>query len=318
MTISDVFRKTLSRLGFQPREGFAGAGARSVAGAMAVLLLMTAGCFSRQKIAFQEMDAVRAGSAPRTIAVLPFADQVGAPELGRMVREGLYGHLSHRPFRDVEPSLVDRALKGMEIPAADQLTPEILQDLGSRLGCDAVVVGTLTEFERLYMGIYSQLSVGASIVIYDTLDGQRLWSDRYVARLQDGSLPLTPLGIPLSGARTGWNLRESQIARAVDELTRHLADRIPGPDGQMPAGAAAAWRFELQVGAYLDHQLALDQRDTLSALGFPVAVHTEMHQQTIWHRVMVGPYTDETEALRARRELEERLGKRPLVRRRPL
>jgi len=291
-------------------------GTPSAAWVLAVLLLMTAGCFSRQQLVFQEMDAVRAGSAPRSIAILPFADQAGAPELSRLVRESLYGHLSHRPFHDVELHLVDRALNGTERLNADQLTPEVLKDLGSQLGCDAVVAGAVTEFERLYMGIYSQLSVGAAIVIHDTHDGRRLWADRYVARLQDGSIPLTPLGIPLSGARTGWNLRDSQIARAVDELTRYLANRIPGPDGQAPA--AAAWRFDLQVGAYLDHQLALDQRDALTALGFPAAVHTETRQQTVWHRVMVGPYTDETDALRARRQLEERLGNRPLIRRQPL
>lgn len=316
MMIANAFRNSLSRLIFPPREGHTGPGALSVVWAMALLLLMIPGCFPRQQLVFQEMDAVRTGSAPRSIAILAFADQTGTPELGQLVRESLYGHLSHRPFRDVELSHVDRALNGTELLTADQLTPDVLQDLGSRLGCDAVVAGTVTEFERLYMGIYSQLSVGAAIVIHDTHDGRRLWSDRYVARLHDGSVPLTPLGIPLSGARSGWNLRDSQIARAVDELTRYLADRIPGPDGQV--AVAAAWRFELQVGAYLDHQLALDQRDTLSALGFPVAVHTEMHQQTVWHRVMVGPYADEAEALRTRRQLEERLGNRPLIRRRPL
>jgi cell division protein FtsN len=137
-----------------------------------------------------------------------------------------------------------------------------------------------------------------------------------VARLQVGSLPLTPLGIPLSGVRTGWNLRDSQIVRAVDELTRYLADRIPGPDGAAPV--KADWRYELQVGAYLDHQLALEQRDTLAARGLPAAVHTEMRQATIWHKVTVGPYTNENEALAVRRQLENQLGVRPFLRRLPL
>jgi hypothetical protein len=284
--------------------------------AIVLLLVLMSGCLARRQVVFQEMDALHDEAAPRTIAILPFVDQTGTPALGHMVRESLYGHLSYRPFEDVELARVDHVLQDAKDIAVAQLSPQALRQLGARLGCDAVVTGTVTEFERLYMGIYSQLSVGAEIVIYDTHDGRRLWSDRYVARLQDGSVPLTPLGIPLSGARSGWNLRDSQIVRAVDELARYLADRIPGPDA--PEVVAAAWRFELQTGAYLDHQAALDQRDALNSLGFPAAVHTEEQGQTVWHRVMVGPYADESEALRVRSQLENALGLRPLIRRRPL
>ena len=76
---------------------------------------------------------------------------------------------------------------------------------------------------------------------------------------------------------------------SVYYLTRTLADRIPEPD--TPMAAASAARFELQVGAYLGHQLAVDQRDALDLMGFPTAVHSEKRQETIWHRVIVRPYS---------------------------
>jgi TolB-like protein len=288
----------------------------TAAGAVLLLLIMINNCVSRPEVVYQEMSAVHDGTAPRSIAILPFTNQTDMPELGPMVREGLYGHFSPRPYQDVELSRVNRVLADNPDLATDAFTPELLHQLGARLGCDAVISGTITEFERLYMGIYSHVSVGADIAIYSTQDGTRLWSDRYVARLQDGSLPLTPLGIPLSGARTGWNLRDSQIVRAVDELTRYLADRIPGPDADAPV--KADWRYELQVGAYLDHQLALEQRDILAAKGLPAAVHTETRQATVWHKVTVGPYADENKALAVRRQLEDQLGVRPFLRRLPL
>ena len=281
-----------------------------------VLVMTITGCLARPQVVYQEMSTVHDGAAPRSVAILPFTNQTAMPELGPMVREGLYGHFSHRRFQDVELSRVDQVLAEDQDLARDAFTPERLQRLGARMGCDAVISGTVTEFERLYMGIYSQMSIGADITIYSTHDGSRLWSDRYVARLQDGSLPLTPLGIPLSSARAGWNLRDSQIVRTVDELTRYLADRIPGPDGAAPVNTD--WRYELQVGAYLDHQLALEQRDTLVAQGLPAAVHTEMRRQTVWHKVTVGPYRDENAALAVRRQLEDQLGVRPFLRRLPL
>ena len=280
------------------------------------VLLLTWGCVSRRQVVYQEMESPNAASGPRTIAILPFYDVTDTPGLGQMVRQSLYGHLSHRRFKDVELAEVDQALTGPGAIPVDPLTPDVLRTLGERLGCDAVVTGRVTELERLFMGVYSQLSVGADITIHDTHDGRRLWSDSHVARLHDGSLPLTPLGIPLGGVRSGWNLRDSQVIRAVDDLTRTLADRIPEPDA--PMTAASGVRFELQVGAYLDHQMAVDQRDALDLMGFPTAVHSEKRQETIWHRVMVGPYSEEPEALRVRQQLETQLGTRPFLHRQPL
>lgn len=280
------------------------------------VLLLAGGCLSRRQVVYQEMTAPNAGSLPRSIGILPFGNHTDMPRLSQVVRQSLYGNLSHRRFKDIELDVVDRALTAPGSIRTDRLTPDALRELGDRLGCDAVVAGTVTELERLYMGVYSQLSVGADIVIYDTHEGRRLWSDSHVARLHDGSVPLTPLDLPLSGARSGWNLRDNQIIRAVDELTRTLANRIPGPDA--PTATASAYRFELQVGAYLDHQLAIDQRNKLTNRGFPAAVHSEMHQETIWHRVIVGPYPDEREALHIRQQLEGQSGTRPFLQRRPL
>lgn len=280
-----------------------------------IFLLLAGGCLSRRQVVYQEMSAPKAGAPPRSIAILPFDNHTDTPQLSQIVRQSLYGHLSHRRFQDVELDVVDRALTASGRIRTDRLTPEALRELGDHLGCDAVIAGTVTELERLYMGVYSQLSVGAHIDIFDTHDGRRLWSDSHVARLHDGSMPLTPLNLPLIGARSGWNLRDSQIIRAVDELTRTLAGRIPGPDS--PVKTASIYQFELQVGAYLDHQLAIDQRNHLTGKGFPTAVHSEMHQDTIWHRVIVGPYPDENKALQVRRTLEDQLGTRPFLQRRP-
>ena len=279
------------------------------------MLLIASGCLSRRQLVYHEM-ASQGGAAPRTIAILPFSAQSGTPELAQMVRESFYGNLSRRRFQDVEMDRIDRAVERAALDVAAPVTPAMLRELGLRLGCDAVVTGTVTEFERLFMGVYSQLSVGAAIAVYDTHDGRRLWADHYTARLHDGGLPLSPLEIPLSGARSGWNLRESQVVRVVDDLARTLADRLPGPHA--PAATAAAWQFELQVGAYLDHRSARDQCDHLVALGVPAAVHSEELQQTVWHRVLVGPYPDEIEALQARMRLEEQLNTRLFLRRRPL
>jgi hypothetical protein len=73
-------------------------------------LLLVSGCLSRRQVVYQEMDSANTGSGPRTIAILPFQDATGTPGLSQMVRQSLYGHLSHRRFKDVELTVVDQAL----------------------------------------------------------------------------------------------------------------------------------------------------------------------------------------------------------------
>jgi hypothetical protein len=178
------------------------------------------------------------------------------------------------------------------------------------------VVGKIDHFERLFAAVYSQLSIGARIEIYATRTGDRIWSDSYVARLHEGDIPLAPLGIPLSGIRTGMNLRDREIITAVDRLTRHLAERLPAGDPAQPS--PDTYRFELQIGAYRDHYIALAERDRLKQRGYPATIQSVTTPDAVWHRVVVGPYRDEQKALAVSNELEALLTSRPLLRREPL
>ena len=276
-------------------------------------VMLVSACLSRQTVTYQEMSRSDPVSTPRSIAVLPFRNQTPQPDLAPLVRRGFYAHLSYRSYQDVELVVVDHVLSEHGLGADTIWSSEQIRMLGDWLNCDAVVIGEVDHFERLYAAVYSRLSIGARITIHDTRTGRKIWSDSYLARLHEGDIPLTPLGLPLSSIRTGMNLQDREIITAVDKLTRHLADRMPdhGNKGAYRAG----YHFELQIGAYRDHQFALDERDRLQAQGYPASVRSETTPDAIWHRVVVGPYQDEEKALAARQKLEELLATRPLLRR---
>ena len=283
---------------------------------LVILCLSPNGCMSRQAVTYQEMSPAAPQRLPHSIAVLPFRNATERPDLAPLVRQGFYAHLSYRRFRDVELSVIDQVLAEHGLGADTDWTAERIRMLGEWLNCDAVVIGKISRFERLYVAVYSQLNIGAEVAIYATRTGQPIWSDRHVARLHEGDVPLTPLGLPLSGLRTGMNLHDREILAAVDRLTRHLAGRVP--DHGLPGPAPGSYRLELQIGAYRDHQFALDTRNRLKAKGFPASVRSESTPDAIWHRVVIGPYLDENEALAARTALEDLLSVRPLIRRQPL
>jgi hypothetical protein len=280
------------------------------------MLLAAGGCFTRQPVTYQEMSQSAPDSTPRSIAVLPFQNSTPQPDLGLLVRQGFYAHLSYRRFRDVELVVVDHVLAEHGLDADTDWTPDRIRLLGDWLNCDAIVIGKVDRFERLFAAVYSQLSIGAQIAIYATHTGNRIWSDSYVARLHEGDIPLAPLGIPLSGIRTGMNLHEREIVTAVDKLTRYLAKRLPAGGPSQPS--PDTYRFELQTGAYRDHHIALAERDHLKQQGYPADVHSITTPDAIWHRVVVGPYRDEQKALAVSHELETLLTRRPLLRREPL
>ena len=277
--------------------------------------MLVCGCVARQPVTYQEMSRSDPASTPRSIAVLPFRNRTPQPDLAPLVRKGFYAHLSYRRFQDVELVVIDHVLSEHGLGADAPWSADQIRMVGEWLNCDAVVIGEVNRFERLFAAVYSQLNIGARITIYDTRTGRKIWSDSYVARLHEGDVPLGPLGLPLSSIRTGMNLQDREIIAAVDKLTRHLADRIP--DHGDKNAYRAGYHFELQIGAYRDHQFALEKRDRLRAQGYPASVRSQTTSDTIWHRVVVGPYGDEQQALAARQDLEKRLSTRPLLRRQP-
>ncbi|UCF92105.1 MAG: DUF799 family lipoprotein [Desulfobacterales bacterium] len=198
---------------------------------IALSLSALAGCVSapppnlNQELAF----AVQNLEYPRSLAVLPFANKTEAEGIEDFVRATFYSHLSVHPYRDVELYVVDQKLQAYDLRDDKKLRRMPARELGRLLDCEAVVFGEITEFRREFAGIYSQLAVGASIQIWDTRSGRKIWSDEYVARRHEGGIPLALTDLPILTIRSGLNLRETEKVRAVDELTRYLTSRIPAP-----------------------------------------------------------------------------------------
>jgi hypothetical protein len=57
------------------------------------------------------------------------------------------------------------------------------------LGAQVLVYGEVTQFTKVYAGIYFQIGVGAKIKIVDSQTGQTLWEDAYDTRFHEGDIP---------------------------------------------------------------------------------------------------------------------------------
>jgi len=166
----------------------------------------------------------------KRVCVLPFLDRTQTPGVAKQVRQSVAGHLSIKHFTDVELSDVDERLAKIDGEWRN-LPP---QQVGRAVGCDALLYGEVTEASRLYLALYSQLTVAAAIQLVDVTTGQPLAQESYATKFRAGGVPLSPLAIVPDAVKTFSNLSETQMTRAIDDLGRNLTEKLPDLPGRPP------------------------------------------------------------------------------------
>lgn len=166
---------------------------------------------------------------PTTIAILPFTDESKSKQGTETVRRYFYNHFSSLPFKDMELHRVDYLLKKAGLTDPDVIKNTKPQELGKILNVDAVVYGSISNFDKIFAVVYSQVAVGATVEMYDTKTGNFLWSGMHTARIQEGGISTTPIGIIATVIVTSMNVRDIQLLRACDDLFRDMVRTIPVP-----------------------------------------------------------------------------------------
>jgi parallel beta-helix repeat protein len=166
---------------------------------------------------------------PRTIAVLPFLNQAESKKGSDEVRKGFYNHFSSLPFKDMELYRVDNLLRKADLTDPAIIFKKSPKDLGNILGVDAVVYGEVSNFDKLFAVVYSQVSVGAELRMYDTKTGNFLWSGKHTVRIHEGGISASPIGLIATVIATSMNVRDVQLLRACDDLFRDMVKTIPPP-----------------------------------------------------------------------------------------
>ncbi len=125
-----------------------------------------------------------------------------------------------------------RACRSAGLTEAEKIAKTPPVELGKILDVDAVIFGEISNFDKLYAAVYSQVSVGAEIRMFDAKTGSFLWSGKHVARIHEGGISVTPVGIIATVIATAVNVRDVQLLRACDDLFRDMVKTIPLPDGR--------------------------------------------------------------------------------------
>jgi hypothetical protein len=166
---------------------------------------------------------------PDTVAVLPFFNQAKSQLGSDEVRRGFYNHFSSLPYKSMKLYSVDNILRKAGLTDAEAINKISPKELGRILDVDAVIYGSISDFDKLFAVVYSSVSVGAEIKMYDTKTGKILWSGKHVSRIQEGGIATNPVGLIAMVVATAMNVRDIQLLRACDDLFRDMVKTIPVP-----------------------------------------------------------------------------------------
>ena len=166
---------------------------------------------------------------PKTVAVLPFLDLSKSKEGFEPVRRGFYNHFSSLPFKDLELYRIDNLLRKADLTDPEEIAKKSPAELGKILGVDAVIYGDISDFDKLFAVVYSQVAVGAELRMFDTKTGNFLWSGKHTVRIHEGGISTTPIGLIATIIATSMNVRDIQLLRACDDLFRDMVKTIPAP-----------------------------------------------------------------------------------------
>jgi len=284
------------------------------------------------------------GEPDRRICVLPFSDRTGTnemagqEELTEYVRESFAGHLSVRRFSDAELHEIDTQLDTI----AGGWKNQPPQQLGKFLQCDALVYGEVTKAKRLYLGLYSQLTLESEIHIISATTGQFLLAASHTTKFRSGTLPLSIIEIIPGAVLNLHNMTDAQLVRAIDDLGRHLAEKVPdlpiplasSPDphpvpppapspspplpvveGEPPQALVHVEqdRYQVQVAAFLTDSAAQQAARLLRDKGYRPAVIEAPDSSRARHRVVIGPFPSMQEARQVSSRIQKILRVTPLV-----
>ena len=164
--------------------------------------------------------------APNTIAVMPFFNGTEERQAADVLRTIVASHLSSLSMAVMHNAEVDAKLPGGYA---------LIENQATFLGVDAVLVGEVTKYERLFAGIYAQIQMGVKLKLVNTKN-EVIWETEQVVTSRAGGVSLTPWGLLLNAAIAAMHLDDENLFAAADELSRKIARIIPKPASYQLSG----------------------------------------------------------------------------------
>lgn len=253
------------------------------------------------------------GELPKKVAILPFEALSPDPEIQELLRRSFYSHFALKNYRDIELKEVDRALQILQTNSSKpwkDLSPQVL---GGLFQADFLIYGKVMDYSKFFGGIYSQLTLKIQVEMVECSSGTGVWRKTAIKRSRDGGVPFTLFGLIPETVRSGLHMTREKTLDLIERLNREIVAEIPDP----PLPQSSPYFLDVQVGSFLELELAVKAREELHEKGYGGWVEPVKMGDRTYHRLLIGPYKEAAEAEAVKASLIEKGFKPILVHHRP-
>jgi len=153
------------------------AGMRGLGAVLASSLFLLSGC-APEVVVRKRPEAGRRNR----VAVLPFRPAPGFPSSGDIATEAFAAQLLQvQAYEVVERSALEVLLKEQKLGASGAVDPFQAVEIGKLAGADAVVTGSVTEFNPRNFLMLPPAKVAVTVRMIDTRTGEVAWSAQHGA-----------------------------------------------------------------------------------------------------------------------------------------
>jgi hypothetical protein len=240
---------------------------------------------------------------------MPFDNLTSEEEMGTLVRRSFYNHFSSKNFRDIELTTVDRGLESIQKSQSGTWRDVPPEALGKYLHADFVIYGKVKDYQKLFLGIYSQIALTVEVEMVDCRNGKGVWWKTETKRSHEGGLPLELWSLLSATARSGLHLQYETTLDLVERINRDLVAEIPEP-AATPAGPLSV---DIQIASFLEKSRATSTVEECKRIGLEPRVETVQITDRTWYRVVLGPYKEIPAAERDKKLITEKTKFQPIV-----
>ncbi len=162
---------------------------------------------------------------PKVVAILPF--EYEDFNIADTLRKTFYNHFSGKNYTNVELPLVDEKIYQLEKVKGKPYKDISPKEICEAIGCDGVIYGKITDFQKIYAVAYSQLGIEAEVSMYSIKNDKEVFRIKESVRYHEGNIPMSPLSAVMTAVSTAMNLREIQFIRLLNELCYKITEKIP-------------------------------------------------------------------------------------------
>jgi len=171
-------------------------------------------------VVFKSSEEFKA-NPPVCLGVLPLVATKKEYEPTDILRKALHAYLAPSGIKLVPLQRIDQQIN----PSLSEFNN--LKNVSNASGCDTLITGEVIERQSTFLGVYSEVKIGASIRITRVSTGSVIWRGKHTTVVRNGGIPFNPISIIGGTISASMNLRDEQITRTTNDLARRLITAIP-------------------------------------------------------------------------------------------